>query len=107
MGTAGPRLSRDIELVLDGDMETSGQCDLIFLGDEVPEDDESHIEDFKRERMKVIKHATHHNKKDVAGIRMLVEKNSAMGHKRALVLPIPGLKIMSDGIQAFLGKADK
>jgi hypothetical protein len=54
-------------------IETSGQHDLRFIGDEVPEDDECHIEYFKSLTVKAVKQAEHRKTKDGDGIRLFVE----------------------------------
>jgi hypothetical protein len=104
-----PHLPRDTVLALDEDIETSGQFNMRFIGDQVPKKDEFHIEYFKSLGVKAIKRATHCKKEDVDDIciRLFVEGNLNMGGKYALGLPIAPLKLLSDGIQAFMHTTDK
>jgi hypothetical protein len=58
---------------LEEEAETSGQYDLIFIGDEVPKDEESDTEDSKNLAAKAVKQIWH-RKKDVGNIRLFGKK---------------------------------
>jgi hypothetical protein len=88
-------------------METVGEHDLRFIGDEVPKDDESHIEYFKSLAMKGIKQAPHFKRKDPDDIQQSAEENFTMGHKYAMSLLVAVVSLPSDGIQSLLRETDK
>jgi hypothetical protein len=59
---------------LEEGIETSGQYDLRFTGDEVPKEYEAHNEYFKRVAVKPVKHAARRREKDVDDAQLFVEE---------------------------------
>jgi hypothetical protein len=104
--TRRPR-PRNTESVLEEDTQTSGQDGPRLTGEEVPKEDEAHIDYFKSLLVKVIKQATRRKKKDDNDIQLFVRTNCTRGHKYAPSFRIAVPKLILDQSQMSPGKTEK
>jgi hypothetical protein len=92
---------------LEEDMETPGQHDLTFIGDEVPKDDELHRQYFKRQTVNAINQAMHRKKKDVDDLRLSVEGLLLWGTNIHLACQSQCGDVSSHGMQMLPREADR